>query len=52
MSRLAAIQQAVADFDALHGRGSAVRDFAIGALIGFVLLLDVAVFAAASGAGQ
>jgi hypothetical protein len=46
-----AIRRAMADFDALHGRGAAVRDFALGLLACTVLTLNVVAIAALTGGG-
>jgi hypothetical protein len=49
MSALGPIRRAIADFDALHGRGAAWRDLALGALSCVVILLEVAILAAGWG---
>ncbi len=47
MSRRDAIRRAIAEFDALHGRGAAARDLTIGLLACAVLAGNVALLAAA-----
>lgn len=49
MSAIASIRRVIAEFDALHGRGAAMRDLALGTLACTVVLLEVAILAAAWG---
>ncbi len=49
MTRRQAIRRAIADFDALHGRGSAARDLALGLLASAAVLANLTALAAAFG---